>query len=412
MPAIVLIIALVCLPLVVGACLAAVGYKACRARRLLEFDVEQAQNANGTRHTIEMRDLESSRIYQSWPFSSTHLGTVPTNVAPVAKSMSQKLEIRGIGGGFVEHYGSTTSNASGQLRHEHTRVNTNEKIRNNDQFENADLYAGPGWQWNTLHPPQPNLQPEQDSTTHIPAPQPIYISPLYSGYNSTARPTTMIYGDDAKVAEALEEIDRRKSLVGNMGNDTVAQSVAVHGDGFEDVNLNRQTEEWRHAESAARNFSQNGVFDEVFSVETESMHSGDDGVGEGKYESPTKRGEQDTTANRSSDSSLIIYASTTIDSLGSEQSITQCNSRDSNTAASPVSRKDSWSTQSSRTSRRSTDSARKDVDKGQSHTPSTRDSSSDPLDSKASMMGRLRLSADAAGRRSVEKGGERRHSGG
>jgi hypothetical protein len=56
MPAIVLIIALVCLPLVVGVCLATAGYKAYRARRLLEYDVEQAQNSIGTRHTAHYRD--------------------------------------------------------------------------------------------------------------------------------------------------------------------------------------------------------------------------------------------------------------------------------------------------------------------------------------------------------------------
>jgi hypothetical protein len=239
MPAIILIIALVCLPLIVGACLATAGYKSYHTRRLLECDVEQAQNANGTRHTIEMRDLESSRTHRSWPLSASH----PVSVAPVAKPRSHpKLEIKRIGGGCVEHYGG---NGASEEKYEHARSHGSEKTKSNDHFENADLYAGPAWQWNTSHPQQHSLHPENNATTDIPAPQPIYTSTLYGRYNSTASPTTMMYGDDTKAAEVWEKIERHESLVGKRGSERVEQPMKVHGEDFEDVDLNGGTEEWR-----------------------------------------------------------------------------------------------------------------------------------------------------------------------
>jgi hypothetical protein len=152
MPAIVLIIALVCLPLIIGACLATAGYKAYRARRLLEYDAELGQNANSTCHTIEMRDLVSSRTHRSWPLSSDH-SRLSSNVAPVAKPRPEpKVEIKGIGGGFVEHYGLGLKGiGASEERYECARGNAGEETRSDDLFENTDLYAGPTWQWNTSH---------------------------------------------------------------------------------------------------------------------------------------------------------------------------------------------------------------------------------------------------------------------
>jgi hypothetical protein len=160
MPAMVLIIALICIPLIVGACLATASYRAYRARCLLEYDAERAQDVDNTRHainSIEMRDLESVRSHHRWPQPESHSKIVPPIVAPIVKPFRRTtVEIKGMGGGFVEHYGPTNGEprkASEESRYESGRGYASETTRSSNQFENADRYAGPGWQWNNEHLP-------------------------------------------------------------------------------------------------------------------------------------------------------------------------------------------------------------------------------------------------------------------
>jgi hypothetical protein len=363
MPPIVLIVALICLPVIIGACLATVAYKAYRARHILEHDVERAQNVNAlpptNANSIQMRDFESSRNHRSWPLPRTMSNIVPTNIAPAVKPLpALKVEIKGVGGGFVEHWGPSSGAArmvDGESSNAHARRYGNEKEKKDDNFENADLYAGPGWTFNT-----------ERATLDIPAPQPMYTSALYGRYTSSASPTTQIYGEDARAVDAWAKIDRRESLVKNR---VVAPIELPSEDVFEDINLDGDSE-WREGK---RSDTPVFVVGEEQQVENEDEHTGYTPV-----HTPTPR-----------------------DSFGSGRSLTH---RTSFPAAKQLGHKSSWSTTSTQASRRSTESTRQDTHETPSRTPSTRGSFSN-TSRKGSVVSRFvgRPSGEMSGKASVEK---------
>jgi hypothetical protein len=180
------------------------------------------------------------------------------------------------------------------------------------------------------------------------------------------------------------------------------------------------------------------VLDGVFSIETESMDE-EDRVREMEREEDAAYPAEHIKADRASDSSIVTYASTknsissgrsiiqhdshnslsshvsdnraitctsfTRNSHSSGRSITQRKSHDSRTAASLKERKDSWSTQSSRTSRRSMESTRMGRDGGELITPPMRRSISITGDRKGVKGSRLmgREEIDMMRRGSVEE---------
>jgi hypothetical protein len=363
MPPIVLIVALICLPVIIGACLATAGYKAYRARHILEHDVERAQNQNGmpptSANSIEMSDLESTRNHRSWPLSRTMSDIVPTNIAPAVEPLpAPKAEIKGVGGGFVEHWGPSSSVTRMADSDERVRGYGKEKEKN-DMFENADLYAGPSWNFHS--------ERNVSATPDIPAPQSMHTTTLYDHYTSSASPTTRMCGEDARAANVWQKIERRESLVKNR---VVAPIELPSEDVFEDINLDGESKEWRESK---RPDTPVFVVGEEEQVENEDEHTGYTPV-----HTPTPR-----------------------DSFGSGRSLTH---RTSFPAAKQVAHKSSWSTTSTHASRRSTESTRQDTHETPSRTPSTRGSFSN-TSRKGSVVSRFvgRPSGEMNRKASVEK---------
>jgi hypothetical protein len=365
MAPIVLIVALICLPVIIGACLATAGYKAYRVRHILEHDVERAQNANPmpptSANSIEMRDLESTRNHRSWPLPRTMPDIVPTSIAPAVKPLpAPKAEIKGIGGGFVEHWGPSSSVTRMADSDERVRGYGKEKEKN-DMFENADLYAGPGWNFHSDR--------GVSATSDIPAPQPMYTTALYGHYTSYAGPTTRIYGEDARAVDAWAKNERRESLV---KNHVVAPiELPSEDDTFEDINLGGDSKEWREGKRP-----DTPVF--VVGEKEQVENNEDEHTGYTPVHTPTPR-----------------------DSFGSGRSLTH---RTSFPAAKQVAQKSSWSTTSTQPSRRSTESTRQDTHETPSRTPSTRRSSSN-ASRKGSVVSRFagRPYGEMSRKASVEK---------
>jgi hypothetical protein len=362
MPPIVLMIALICLPVIIGACLATAAYKAYRARHILEHDIERAQNANPmpptNANSIEMRDLESTRKYRSWPLSRTMPDIVPTNMAPAVKPLpAPKAEIKGVGGGFLEHWGPSSS-VTRMVNADNARRYGNEKEKNDGKLENADLYAGPGWNFHS--------ERNVSATPDIPAPQPMYTTALYGRYTSSASLTTRMYGEDARAADAWAKIERCESLVKNR---VVAPIELPSEDVFEDINLDGDSKEWREGK---RSDTPVFVVGEEEQVDNEDEHTGYTPV-----HTPTSR-----------------------DSFSSGRSLTH---RTSFHAAKQLANKSSWSTTSTQSSRRSTESTRQDTHETPSRTPSTRGSSSN-TPRKGSVVSRFvgRASGEMSRKASVE----------
>jgi hypothetical protein len=365
MPSIILIVALICLPVIIGACLATAAYKAYRARHILEHGVERAQNQNAmppkSANSIEMRDLESTRNHRSWPLSRTMPEIIPTNIAPAVKPLpAPKVEIKGVGGGFVEHWEPSSSVTRMADSDERVRRYGNEKKKNGDNFENVDLYAGPSW----------NLHSERNvsATPDIPAPQPMYTTALYGRYTSSASPTTRTYGADARAADVWQKIERRESLVKNRA---MAPIELPSEDGvFEDINLDGDSKEWREGKRPGT---------PVFVVgEEEQVENEDEHTGYTPVRTPTPR-----------------------NSCSSGRSLA---TRTSFPAVRPVAHKSSWSTTSTQPSRRSTESTRQDTRETLSRTPSTRGSSSN-TSRKGSVVSRSvgRAAGEMSRKASVEK---------
>jgi hypothetical protein len=364
MPPIVLMIALICLPVIIGACLATAAYKAYRARHILEHDIERAQNANPmpptNANSIEMRDLESTRKHRSWPLSRTMPDIVPTNTAPAVKPLpASKAEIKGVGGGFVEHWGPSSSVMRMADSDERVRQYGNEKEKN-DRFENADLYAGPSWNFHSDR--------GVSATPGIPAPQPMYTTALYGRYTSSASPTTRMYGEDARAADAWAKIERRESLVKNR---VMAPIGLSSEDVFEDINLDGDSKEWREGKRP-----DTPVF--VVGGEEQVENNEDEHTRYTPVHTPTPR-----------------------NSFSSGRSLA---TRTSFPIVKQVAHKSSWSTTSTQPSRRSTESTRQDTYETPSRTPSTRGSFSN-TSRKGSVVSRSvgRAAGEMSRKASVEK---------
>jgi hypothetical protein len=318
---IILITALIFIPVIIGVICAVAGLRAYRARRQLQHDVERAHNLDDTPPTnennIEMRNLVNNATHRSWPVSRNQPDVVPPNLAPAIKPLPPpKIEIKGVGGGFVEHWEPSSSKSpmlpDSDMRYEHARRHVGKKEKENDKFENADLYADPGWNSHKEH----SVSVEAD----IPAPQPMYTSALWGRYNSAASPTTRMYGEDARAADVWAKIERRESLAKNR----VPQAVKLEKE-FEDIDLDGDAQE------AGRPVCVVG------SGSTEGKHA-DEG--------------QERTGYTPAHTPELRHSSS------SEWSLTHCGSF---LAADQLAFKASWSTTSSHPSRRSMGITREDI---------------------------------------------------
>jgi hypothetical protein len=293
---------------------------------------------------------------------------VPTNTAPAVKPLpASKAEIKGVGGGFVEHWGPSSSVMRMADSDERVRQYGNEKEKN-DRFENADLYAGPSWNFHSDR--------GVSATPGIPAPQPMYTTALYGRYTSSASPTTRMYGEDAGAADAWAKIERRESLVKNR---VVAPIELPSEDVFEDINLDGDSKEWREGKRP-----DTPVF--VVGEEEQVENNEDEHTGYTPVHTPTY---------------TPTYTPTPRDSFSSGRSLA---THTSFPAVRPVAHKSSWSTTSTQPSRRSTESGRQDTHETPSRTPSTRESFSN-TSRKASVVSRFvgRASGEMSRKASVEK---------
>jgi hypothetical protein len=188
MPAIILILGLVCLPPVVVECL----LTAClKMRRAHVHDIERANSIDRTRNIVDDGMVLQDMSGMSWPIGRD---IVPTNIAPVAKSLP---ETKGVGGGSIKARG-------GQY----------------EGFDEAQTYGDQHLTstFATISPPLVIRLPD------IEAPQPTYTHALSGRYHTTQ--------DSA--AEAWAKIEKRESLV-----ETKPKSVPIElpGDDFEDNHL-------------------------------------------------------------------------------------------------------------------------------------------------------------------------------
>jgi hypothetical protein len=219
MPAFLLIIGLMCLPLIVGTCFTIAGFKAYRKRRLLVTDVERAQ------HGIELQDLEPGA-------NKPHPHLQNMIPLPIAQPLPRpRADIKGIGGGFVQYFRPSSTPARKASRKSHAR-------ELESGFEIADLYSRLGWLWTKGEDSINHLasQPSTAIDTSVPSSPRIYTGTNYGRYNSTEATTEVgesfvlaRYGHaDDRAAEAWKKIARRESLVGG-------RKV-----GFEDVDRGRE----------------------------------------------------------------------------------------------------------------------------------------------------------------------------
>jgi hypothetical protein len=316
---IVLITALIFIPVIIGAICAVAGFRAYRARHQLQHDVERAHNLDDIPPTNENNTTHCRwpSSHNSWPLSRNQPDIVPSNIAPTIKPLTPpKTEIKGIGGGFVEHWAPSNSKLpmmpDSDTRYEHARRYVSKKEKENENFENTGLYAGPGW--------NPDNEREVSVEPDIPAPQPMYTSAIYGRYGSAASPTMRIYGEDARAADVWAKIERQESFVEN----GMTQAVEVQEEEFADVDLEGDLK-----------------FVPVFAVgsgSTEGEHVDEGGEWTGY---------------------TPVHTPKTRHSFGSERSLTH---RGSFPAAKQLVCKSSWSTASRHDSRSSMESTRENVD--------------------------------------------------
>jgi hypothetical protein len=204
MPAIVLIIGLVCLPLIVVGCILTAYFK---VRRVRIHDVERANNIDGTKHindhSIVLRGI--TRI--SLPLERD---VVLENVAPVAQPLPEAYR---------------------------KRANSDSKKIYKD-FDETQAYSG-------YHPPSSHAHIDIPSVISIPdiqAPQPAYTHALSGRYNSTQSTAELIYGEDARAAEAWAKIEKRESLVEQKSR---SQAIELPADEWEDVDLDGGDGGWK-----------------------------------------------------------------------------------------------------------------------------------------------------------------------
>lgn len=351
MPAIILIIGLVSLPLVVVGCFITAYFK-LRHRQF--YDIERQNTIDG----IVMQGLE--RI--SWPLGRP---IVPTHVAPVAKPLPNPSEqIKGIGGGFVEAYG--TGGGEGRSGREYER--------SNEGLEQAQIYGGRGHEWNEQHLPQGHLQqghPTLDMPSNvridIQAPQPAYTHVNYGRFNSTQNPAAAMYGEDARAADAWDRIDRRESLAKPRLR---SQPIELAAEEFEDVDLGDSKERRQDKRPATPVVRPSSAFtigsDEEEEVEREDTRAQEQEV---KQEDEPAYPPDRFMDKRNSDTTVATQ--------------TPCH------VLPGISQKASWSTTSSYASRRSSELTRLNILTNVSRQSSMRESPVTPS-RKSSTMGKLR----------------------
>jgi hypothetical protein len=205
MPAIVLIIGLVCLPLVVVGCLLIAYFK---VRRTHVHDIERTNEPDGISQTIDssivLRDI--SRI--SWPLKR-EIG--PTNVAAVAKPLpTPGGQIQSAGRGFFETFHPTPRDEQENEKSGHGRAY--------EGFDQAQIY-------NSYYLPPSNPQIQMPRSIPISAyfddlpefyiqtPQPAYTYALSGRLNSTRSTAALTHGEHSRATEARAHIDNRESLL-------------------------------------------------------------------------------------------------------------------------------------------------------------------------------------------------------
>tara|TARA_R110002003_G_scaffold197_9_gene15401 strand:- start:14267 stop:14956 length:690 start_codon:yes stop_codon:yes gene_type:complete len=132
---------------------------------------------------------------------------VTKHVVSLTKPLPRpNADVKGTGGGFVQYYGTSDGKFSHDM--EHTRTT--------NHFENADLYGGGPWEYQRGGLGQPGLHTQNvRESLDILAPKPVYTSTNYGRWNISESPTQIMYGDDAKAADAWRKIGRRESLARN-----------------------------------------------------------------------------------------------------------------------------------------------------------------------------------------------------
>jgi hypothetical protein len=357
MPAIILIIALVSLPVIAVACIVT-GY--FKLRRQPVHDIERQYNINGTRHVndhaIVLRDLPPI----SWPRERP---VVPEHLAPVAKPLpTPGEEIKGVGGGFVEAYGTNGGD----------RRSAKGKERAHEGFEEAQIYGGHGQEWNNNHLPQANLQHQHPnfsmpstSSLAIPAPQRAYTHATYGRFNSTQSLAIAMYGDDTKATDAWDKIKRRESLAKPRSR---SQPLNLAPEELEDVDLG-DSKEWRQAHRPGTPLARPSS---AFAVGTDSEEE--------------EQGEQENI--RAQEEQVKQTKKTVITPITQMSNTTVASQAPSNVLPG-VSHKASWSTSSSHASRRSSELTRPTIFTGISRQSSVRESPATPS-RKSSMMGKVR----------------------
>ncbi|KAH5574318.1 hypothetical protein HBI24_199300 [Parastagonospora nodorum] len=255
MPAIVLIIGLVCLPLIVVGCIITAYFKVRRARI---HDVERANNTDGTRHIndhgIVLRGI--TRIS-----SPLERDVVPENVAPVAQPLPEAYRKRA--------------------------NNNNEKMY--EDFDETRTYRA-------HHPLSSHAHigiPSVISIPNIQAPQPAYTHALSGRYNSTQNTAELMYGEDARAAEAWAKIEKRESLVEKKSR---SQTIELPANEWEDVDLDGDDGGWKKNKRPA---TPAGVF---------AIGDGDDEDDEGEVAERSHDEPKDSRSDTPTASSQIFSA--------------------------------------------------------------------------------------------------------
>jgi hypothetical protein len=228
MPAPFLIVLLVCCPLVVGGCLAVGASKGCFRHLERIDDPERLHNLENTPHrnddAIETRDLESA---PKGPHKKSQAGIVP---APVKGSFKNAyVNIKGVGGGFVQHSWPGASVRSAQ-----------DNITTNGDFEHQTVFAGIAHAWNTSNS-RPNVLHTPPIDT--PAPQPTYDSSTRGRWNSSQNPEDLW----ARIENRQTLIPRRdrKESLSTVTDSPIKKPAKV----FQNVHVNA-AEESRSSQSA------------------------------------------------------------------------------------------------------------------------------------------------------------------
>jgi hypothetical protein len=202
-------------------------------------DPERARTIDHTerhqRQGIEMEGFQPSGEASGTNSPRRFANVVPSNVAPIAKSLQTSVEeIKGVGGGFVSYY--TSSGKSGKRGKER-----------DDRFEDQDLYSDrppvP-----TKDTPEQTVAPKTEPKVEIAAPEPIHKAATYVRWFSTQNVETAVYGGNEVKPEATwTSIAKREPLVQQRSSKQSLSSAtgsprAPPARLFENVDLNNEKE--------------------------------------------------------------------------------------------------------------------------------------------------------------------------